>query len=151
MTATEQIDDVAGDGQGRPSVVLTIPAKAENLVFCRLALVGIGRTHRIDPETLADLKLAVTEACSNAILHAYEEGAGEVSVRFTLHPQAIEVEVEDRGVGTSPPAEPAPPDPSEYAEAGMGLAIIRALSDEFELRTGRDGQGTLVRFTRSLA
>ena len=48
-----------------------IPAKPEYITLCRLALTGISRLRPLGDETLADLKLALTEACSNSVRHAY--------------------------------------------------------------------------------
>ena len=55
---------------------LTIPAKAEYITLGRLALTGLSRLHEFSEETLADLKLALTEACSNSVRHAYGDGEG---------------------------------------------------------------------------
>ena len=52
-------------------VRLTFPAKAEYLLLARLALSGLARELPLDDELVADLKLAVTEACGNAVRHAY--------------------------------------------------------------------------------
>lgn len=129
-------------------VSLVIPAKAEYLVFCRLALVGLAQTTRIEAETLADMKLAVTEACSNSIRHAYEDGGGTVSVRFTLEDEEIVVEVEDQGDGFEPQiTRPFSP----TTESGMGLAIIEALTDALTFSSGPDGRGSLVTFRKRLS
>ncbi len=70
---------------GSGVVALSIPAKAEYITLCRLALTGIAQVRAVEPETLADLKLALTEACSNSIRHAYEDGrSGVVEVRYEL-------------------------------------------------------------------
>ena len=50
-----------------PTVRLTIPARAEYISLCRLALTGIGRLRQLSDELLADLKLALTEAASNSV------------------------------------------------------------------------------------
>ena len=55
---------------------LTIPARAEYIALCRLALSGIGRARPLPEEVLADLKLALTEAASNSVRHAYADGGG---------------------------------------------------------------------------
>ena len=139
------------------TVLLTIPAKAKYLVFGRLVLTGLSRTAEIDPETLADLKLAVTEACSNSIRHAYEHG-GDVSIRYELGGDRLAIEVVDDGRGFEPDADaPGPleldagaPGPLELDEDGMGLAIIRALVNELELGVGAEGRGSRVRLTKLL-
>ena len=61
-----------------PTVRLTIPAKAEYITLVRLALSGISRRRPLSEEVLGDLKLAVTEACTNSVVHGYENGEGTV-------------------------------------------------------------------------
>jgi serine/threonine-protein kinase RsbW len=56
------------------TVRLTIPAKAEYITLVRLALSGLSQLRPLSDETLGDLKLAVTEACSNSVRHAYRDG-----------------------------------------------------------------------------
>ena len=62
------------------AVRLTIPARPEYVTLCRLALTGLSRFRDFSHETLADLKLALTEACSNAVRHAYPNGGGVVEI-----------------------------------------------------------------------
>jgi len=131
------------------AVALTIPSKAEYLVFCRLVLTGIARVHNIDDEVLGDLKLAVTEACSNAIRHAYEEAtSGTVEVRYELGADWIAIEIADEGHGFDLDYDHT--DAIELSEDGMGLAIIRAVVDELQLEPGPDGRGSRLRLTKSL-
>jgi serine/threonine-protein kinase RsbW len=130
-------------------ITITIPAKPEYLVLCRLVLSGLSRTMEIEPETLADLKLAVTEACSNAVRHAYENGDGTISVVYTFSEAGISLEIVDDGPGFEvPPARP--PQPFALSEDGMGLSIIRALVDELELGPRPNGRGSRVQFVRRL-
>jgi serine/threonine-protein kinase RsbW len=132
-------------------IALRIPPRAEYLVFCRLVLSGIARAREIDQEVLGDLKLAVTEACSNSIRHAYRDGAaGDVDLRYEVGSDYIAVEVVDggRGFEVAPAGPPASEDPPE---AGMGLAIIRAVVDDLELGTAPGGHGSRVRFTKYLS
>ena len=78
-------------------VRLVMPAKSEYLILARLALAGIARQTPISEDVLADLKLAVTEACGNAVRHAYADATGVVEVRFVVAPESIEIEVRDDG------------------------------------------------------
>lgn len=132
----------------RDVVTLVIPARTEYLIVARLALAGIARGTPIDDGALADLKLAVTEACGNAVRHAHASEHGVVRVDFDLGDGAIEIRVADAGPGIG-----ALPDDErdELAESGMGLAIIRALVDDFEIRDGDGGRGTVVRMRKRLA
>src|ERR671922_1779122 len=82
------------------TVRLTIPAKAEYITLVRLALSGLSQLRPLSEETLGDLKLAVTEACSNSVRHAYRDGRqGAVQVIYELHPDRLVVEVRDDGEG----------------------------------------------------
>ena len=134
-----------------PTVRLAMPAKAEYLILVRLALAGIARQVPMSESTLADLKLAVTEVCGNVVRHAYGDSPGEVRVAFAVTPDTIEVAVEDDGAGL---AIEDVPDVAwldeEPAEAGMGLAIIRAVVDDLAVER-RSGSGTVVRLSKRLA
>ena len=131
----------------RGVVALSIPAKAEYIVLCRLALTGLAQVRAVEPETLADLKVALTEACSNSIRHAYEEGrAGVVDVRYELDGAALAVEVADEGSGFD--VGDAGENGAELDEGGLGIAIIRALTDELAIQS--DGNGSRLRFVKYL-
>lgn len=129
-------------------VTLAIPARTEYLILARLALAGMAREARIDASTLADLKLAVTEACGNAVRHAHPSGDGVVTVRFAVDEETIEIRVSDDGPGMDAPDQLDPLDGEDLSEGGMGLAIIHALVDELEIGAGDDGRGTVVRMSR---
>ena len=129
---------------------LVFPARPEYLLLARLALTGVARLVAVDEEALADLRLAVTEAAANACRHAYEEGAGDVTVHLSLgSDDVIEVIVEDDGPGFDETTVDDW-DAAALDEDGMGLAIIRAVADEVEIGTRGSGSGTRLRFTRSL-
>jgi serine/threonine-protein kinase RsbW len=131
-----------------PTVRLTIPAKAEYISLVRLALSGLSQTRQLPDETLGDLKLAVTEACSNSVRHAYGEGReGHVEVVYELHPDRLVIEVSDDGSGFAAPAS-APAAEQALEEGGLGIAIIRELSDELELGPKVDGQGSRLRLVK---
>jgi serine/threonine-protein kinase RsbW len=130
-------------------VRLSFPAKPDYLLLARLALSGIARQLPVGDELLADLKLAVTEACGNAVRHAYPDGTGGVTVAFVVRDDAIEITVEDRGAGIRPALVPDGPVVLPV-DGGMGLAIMRTIVDELDVRDGRDGRGTVVRMTKRL-
>ncbi|HEV2591401.1 MAG TPA: ATP-binding protein [Gaiellaceae bacterium] len=138
------------DGNHAPHAVrLTIPAKAEYITLGRLALTGITRLRPDFPdEVLGDMKLALTEACTNSVRHAYADGGGTVEITYELYPDRLAVEVQDRGEGFTPPAGRA--DDSELSEGGLGIAIIEALSDELEITQRAEG-GSRLRFVKKLA
>jgi serine/threonine-protein kinase RsbW len=126
---------------------LSIPAKPEFVVFSRLVLTGLSRTTEIDEETLGDLKVAVTEACSRSVRGA-DEGEGSIELRYVLADGTLTVEVEDEGRAFD--LEAAGEDDT-LSEDAMGLAIVEALVDELELEPLGDGAGSRLRFTKRLA
>jgi serine/threonine-protein kinase RsbW len=143
-----QAQPAAGLTEG-PSVRLTIPAKPEYITLVRLALSGLSRLRPLSEETLGDLKLAVTEACSNSVRHGYgEEGQGVVEILYELQPDRLVVEVVDDGPGFD--AEGARADDENLVEGGLGIAIIKAVSDEFEAGKRRAGRGSRLRFVKFL-
>jgi len=129
-------------------VQLRFPARAEYITLGRLALTGLARLRPLPEETLGDLKLALTEACTNCVLHAYAERPGNVEITYELRADRLVVEVADDGPGFD--YSNGGHSEAELAEGGLGLAIIRALSDEFELGR-RDGRpGSRLRFVKLL-
>jgi serine/threonine-protein kinase RsbW len=136
----------AVDGATR-SVRLRVPAKPEYITLGRLALTGLARLQPFEAETLADLKLALTEACSNSVRHAYRDGTiGSVEIIYDLAPDRLAIEVADDGRGFEY-TESA--DAEDLSEGGLGIAIIRALADEFEVHGGNGG-GSRLRFVKYL-
>jgi serine/threonine-protein kinase RsbW len=133
--------------EGR-EVRLTIPAKAEYIALCRLALAGLARMRPVADETLADMKLALTEACSNSVRHAYRDGReGLVEIVYRLHADRLVIDVLDDGEGFQPPAAHRNED---LDESGLGLAIIRALTDELHVADRENGRGSRLRFVKLL-
>lgn len=127
---------------------LRIPARPEYLVLGRLALAGIARIRPIDPDDLSDLKLALTEACTNSMRHAYGAGGGAVEIDIELTDDSIAIEVRDDGPGFER-GRRATLD-GELDEGGLGLAIVEAIVDELDIGRGPDGAGSRVRFRRNL-
>ena len=116
-------------------------------MLARLAVAGVARAVPLGQEEVTDLELAVTEACGNAVRHAYPSGPlGEIELDLVAGADRLELVVEDHGAGIELPV--VEREPSEAG--GMGLAIIRAVVDELEVRPGADGKGTFVRMTKLL-
>jgi serine/threonine-protein kinase RsbW len=146
------MDSSPNGGGAAHSIRLTIPAKPEYITLGRLALTGIARLRAepLAPEVLGDLKLALTEACTNSVRHAYADGEGLVEIVYELHPDRLVVEVSDRGEGFTPPlAQGEADDADELSEGGLGIAIIEALADELEIGEGAAG-GSRLRFVKRL-
>jgi len=135
--------------EGR-SVRLTIPARPEYITLGRLALAALAGVRPVSDETLHDLKLALTEACTNSVKHAYDEGGeGTVDILYELQPDRLAVEVGDAGAGFEPRVSNGV-NGEDLSEGGLGIEIIRAVTDEVEIEP-REGGGSRLRFVKFLA
>ena len=151
MTANETAQTMPeSDGHEGRIVRLTIPARPEYIALCRLALTGLARLRPISEELLADLKLALTEATSNSVRHAYGEDGGRVEIAYQLYGDRLVIEVNDEGEGFDPAEDGDVGDLENLTEGGLGIAIIRAIADDLYLSRGPKGRGSKLRFVKVL-
>jgi serine/threonine-protein kinase RsbW len=151
MAAASDQAAANGNRTGVHSVTLRIPAKPEYITLCRLALTGIAQVRAVADDAVADLKLALTEAVSNSVRHAYgPKGDGHVDVTYELHPDKLGVEVVDDGAGFDPDEAPSF-EGDELSEGGLGIAIIRSIADEFEIQSRPGERGSRLRFVKNLS
>jgi serine/threonine-protein kinase RsbW len=130
------------------SVRLIMPAKAEYITLGRLALTALARVRPLSEETLSDLKLALTEACTNSVRHAYEGRVGTVEIVYRLEADRLVVDVLDDGGGFEADSVGRSGN-GDLTEGGLGIAIIRAVADEVEIGRGESG-GSRLRFVKFL-
>jgi serine/threonine-protein kinase RsbW len=130
-------------------VELEIPARPDFLAIIRMVVTAFAHLHpEYDDEQIDDLRLAVSEACTNAIdAHREAETPAPILVRCCGSADELEITVEDRGSGFDPRhLEPHPPvtDPARLEfERGLGVPLIRALADDAEFSS--TDEGTTVR------
>jgi len=124
-----------------PEVRLTMPARAEGVGVVRQALAGMADALAFNAAVVADMKMAVTEACTNVVVHAYEGDEGTLEVEMLADESTLTIVVRDWGTGIQPR-----PQRREAPALGLGLPLIAALSDSFELR-GSTNSGAEVRMT----
>jgi serine/threonine-protein kinase RsbW len=124
-----------------PEVRLTMPARAEGVGVVRQALAGMADALAFDAAVVADMKMAVTEACTNVVVHAYDGEEGTLEVEMLADDAALTIVVRDWGTGIQPR-----PVRREAPALGLGLPLIAALSDSFELK-GSTNSGAEVRMT----
>jgi anti-sigma regulatory factor (Ser/Thr protein kinase) len=113
-----------------PDLTLTLPARAENVAVVRHAFGGLGEALSVPEQLLSDIKLAVTEACTNVVIHAYPDGEGPMEISADIGPDHLSVVVRDEGRGVMPRA--------DSPGLGLGLPLIATLADSLELGTGTD-------------
>jgi serine/threonine-protein kinase RsbW len=110
-------------------VRLTLPARPENVAVIRHVLGAFADALRLPADLVEDMRLAVTEACTNVVRHAYDEDhPGPIDVVIRPNGDRLDLIVSDegRGVGPSP----------DIAGPGLGLPLIAALADAVEFEHG---------------
>ena len=155
-----------------PDIELALPARAANIAVVRHAFGAIGEVFAVDEETLSNIRLAVTEACTNVLRHAGPGRRYEVVVEVGRNRCVLQVLDNGRGIDSGrlraarrrahlrrPPVGPAQilnrrvtsgnTDVQQLPESGRGLAIMRACVDDVSLRSGR-GQGTVVQLRKRI-
>lgn len=109
---------------------------------------------RLDPtlEELADVKTAVSEAVTNAIIHGYEGQKGKITIHSRLEGNVVWIEVKDEGIGISDigqAMEPLFTTKPELERSGMGFAFMEAFMDDLEV-TSQPGKGTTVQMRKTI-
>jgi len=132
-------------------IVLEIPPRLDYLAVVRLVVATAAALDPPLPESrLDDLRLAVTEACSNAIKAHRADAAGEpVVVSCHLDDHSFRVDIRDRGPGFDPDALATLPEATDprrlHHESGLGIPLIKVLTDDVAFRPAPGG--TVVSMT----
>ena len=127
-----------------PEFRLVMPSRAENVSIVRQALGGMVEVLQLGDSRLLDINAAVSEACNNVVVHAYETDEGPMEVYLCIGETELEVIVTDEGTGIRPKRR----DPGRELQ-GLGLSLIQTLSDRVEF-LGGIGDGTKVRMAFGL-
>lgn len=117
---------------------LEIPSKSENESLARVVVAALAA--QLDPtiDELNDVKTAVSEAVTNAVIHAYEEKEGIIVIKAELYEDEIVVEIEDRGSGIKDlekAREPLFTTKPEEERSGMGFTIMENFMDRVDIIT----------------
>lgn len=116
------------------SIEMTLPARPESVTVVRQALSGLADVNGWGSTFLTDAKIAVSEASTNVVVHAYPDGVqGTLSVTMTLNDYRLVVVVRDQGVGITPRLN------DMSAGLGLGLPLIAALSTEVQIKSTDEG------------
>ncbi|HXP99396.1 MAG TPA: ATP-binding protein [Solirubrobacteraceae bacterium] len=122
-----------------PDIELALPARAENIAIVRHALGGLAEAYAVPEQKLADVRLAVTEACANVVVHAYPaDREGLMEIVASMDDGHLTVLVRDWGRGIKP----RPDSPG----LGLGLSLIATLTERVQLERG-DKEHTEIRMT----
>jgi serine/threonine-protein kinase RsbW/stage II sporulation protein AB (anti-sigma F factor) len=118
-----------------PSTVLAeVPAVPENVAALRRAARRLAKQSGADDRVLADVTLAVSEACTNVVVHAYRDRPGTLALSGEARDGEVRFVVDDDGGGLSPR--------TDSPGLGLGLPLIARLTQRFEVLPGPRGRGT---------
>ncbi|MFH1453702.1 MAG: ATP-binding protein [Armatimonadota bacterium] len=123
------------------NIELNIPCREAYAAVARMQAESLARRLRFDEEKVQDIKLAVGEACANAIEHGSSRNG--VDVHYHITPSNLIVEVKDYGRGFTPPEEGIDLPLDLFSERGRGLYIMKALMDKVDVKS-QVGEGTLL-------
>src|ERR687893_413982 len=132
-------------------VEIEIPSRSVYVGVVRLALASLARSAGLSEEVVDDLKIAVSEACANAVISNEDAGSdAPVSVTWTEEPERLSVEVGDRGAVYDESSAEAVDSQGFSTRALMSFALLRSLVEESEMgpRAG-GGMCARLRFRRS--
>jgi serine/threonine-protein kinase RsbW len=127
------------------AIELEIPARPEYVALARLVISSLASARRdLTDDRVDDLKVAVSEACTNAIeAHHSAETDDSVVIRCTERDDRLEVAIQDRGTGFDPetlPEHPPVTDPERLNfERGLGIPLIKTLVDDVSISSSREG------------
>jgi serine/threonine-protein kinase RsbW len=128
-------------------ITIKLPSKAEYVSIARLAASVISNTVGFDIEEIDDIKVAVGEACNNAVLHGKSED--EVyEIAFKLSDEKIHIEVKDNGIGFDEDKYEEP-DLTQLKGNGLGIYIMKSLMDEVDI-VANNNEGTTLKLIKYL-
>ena len=133
-------------------MILEFPSKSANEAFARSAVACFAA--QLDPtmEELGDIRTAVSEAVTNAIVHAYPDELGSITLRCRiLKDNVLDIVVKDKGVGIPDIEQARRPSYTTGGSdrSGMGFTIMESFMTDLEI-TSKTGKGTTVHMRRKL-
>lgn len=133
-------------------MMLVIESMSRNESFARMVVAGF--VAQLDPtiEEIADIKTAVSEAVTNAVIHAYNGGVGKITITCKMYSHEIYIEISDNGVGIEnieKAMEPLYTTRPELERSGMGFAFMEAFMDDLEVESVV-GKGTTVKMKKQI-
>ena len=129
-------------------LTMNVPGKPEYVGTVRIAAAHVASRAGFDIEAIDDIKVAVSEACTNIVCHSHESPDFTYDVELELEDARISIMVKDEGVGFGID-DYVEPVPGEEREGGLGIFIIRALMDDVEI-SSELGVGTKIRMAKHL-
>ncbi len=129
---------MGGDATISAQLRMTVPARPESMMLLRHVARGFRDAYAIRPEHMDDIVLAISEAATNATLHAYGQRGGTVTLFARVSDGILHVLVRDHGVGITPADQRPSP--------GHGLALIQHVATSMEVTASPGGTDVLMTF-----
>ena len=136
----------------RNEVKIVFPSRSVNEGFSRAAVAAFVAVCDPTVEELSDIKTAVSEAVTNAVVHAYPDREGSVTVTVTVYDtNVVKIRVRDKGVGIEDvqKAREALFTTAGDDRSGLGFAVMESFSDKLQVRS-KPGKGTAVTITKRI-
>ena len=130
---------------GLETIKMELASKPQNVSIVRLTTSGIANKVGFCLDDIEDMKVAVSEACTNAIKHSSDN---KFSVEYTIFEDGLTIKIVDSGKGYDVDAVDKP-NLKEPKESGLGLFIIQSLMDEVDIKSDIDN-GTIIKMTKYL-
>lgn len=127
------------------TIKMEVTANPEYVSIIRLTVSGLANKVGFSLDDIEDIKVAVSEACTNAIKHSLDD---KFLVQFTMLDNGLSIEVQDKGTGYDVNSLQEP-DLANPKEGGLGLFIIKTLMDEVNTISNTD-EGTTIKMTKYL-
>lgn len=131
---------------------LIFDSRSANESFARVTVAAFMTSLNPTVEEVADVKTAVSEAVTNAIIHGYENEVHNIYIRCRTEDKTLYLEVEDKGKGIADikkAMEPLFTTCPELERAGMGFSFMEAFMDELEV-VSEPGKGTIVKMQKTI-
>ena len=131
---------------------LVLPAKSVNEGFSRAVTASFAALADPTVEVLSDIKTAVSEAVTNAVVHGYKEKSGDIYIDAALYDNgSIQIKIRDKGCGIDDISRAMEPlfTTSGDERSGLGFTVMESFSDKLKVRSV-PGRGTTVTITKYL-
>ena len=144
----QYLKSIRGNITLRNQAFLTIMSKSSNVGLARLAVATFASEMDFTLNELEEIKVAISEAVTNSVIHGYPEKVGKIDIKMTINKDELEIKITDYGIGINDIEAVLQPSYSTKKEhMGLGLAFIDSFMDQFEIDSDY-GKGTQIIMTK---
>ncbi|TDX51175.1 anti-sigma F factor [Orenia marismortui] len=126
---------------------LTIDSLSDNIGLARVTVASFASQLNFTLAELEEIKVAISEAVSNSIIHGYAEESGEIEIRMRVYGEQLEIIVKDQGCGIEDIEAACEPAYTTAGRMGLGLVFIDSFMDKFEIES-KAAKGTTLKMIK---